>query len=147
MNDWQKRMISRSLLPLGIEVGPALAAAHRQPGEGILERLLEGEELEHALVDARVEADAALVGADRVVVLDTVAALDADVSGVVLPAHAEADHPVGLGDAAQDLLAVVGLLVGDEVEDVLGHFLHRLDELGWCGLRRSTPSIKVGKST
>ena len=38
-------------------------------------------------------------------------------------------HPVGLGDAAQDLLAVVGLLVLDEIEDVLGDFLHRLDEL------------------
>ena len=129
MKLWQKRMISRSRLALGIEVRPALAAAHRQAGERVLEGLLEGEELEHALVDARVEADAALVGPDRVVVLDAVAALDAHAAVVVLPADAEADHAVGLGDAAQDLLGVVGLLVLDEAEDVLGHFLHRLDEL------------------
>jgi hypothetical protein len=55
MNDWQKRMISRSDLPLGLKFAPALAAAHGKAGERVLERLLEGEELEHALVDARVE--------------------------------------------------------------------------------------------
>src|SRR3546814_4668148 len=38
--------------------------------------------------------------------------------------------PVGLGDAPQDLLRVIFFLVGDEVENVLRHLLHRLDELG-----------------
>src|SRR5690606_15578744 len=117
-------------LALRIEVRPALAAAHRQPGQRVLEGLLESKELEHALVDAWVEADAALVGADRVVVLHAAAALDADPAVIVLPADTEADHPVGLGYPAQDLLGVVGLLVLDEIEDVLGHLLHRLDELG-----------------
>src|SRR5581483_880175 len=84
----------------------------------------------YALVDRGVEADAALVGADRVVVLHAPAALDADAAAVVLPADPEGDDPVGLGDAAQDLLLVVFFLVGDEVEDVLGHFLHSLDEFG-----------------
>jgi hypothetical protein len=49
-------------LALGIEVGAALAAAHGQGGQGILEDLLEAEELEHAEVDGGVEAEAALVG-------------------------------------------------------------------------------------
>ena len=130
MKLWQKRITSRSLLPLGLKLDAALAAAHRQAGQRILEGLLEGEELEHAFGDAGVKADAALVGADGIVVLDPPAALDADVALVVLPAHAERDDAVGLGDAAQDLLAVIGFLLLDEVEDVLGDFLDRLAEFG-----------------
>ena len=130
MKDWQKRITSWSDLPFGIEVGAALAAAHRQAGQAVLEGLLEGEELEHALGDRGVEAQAALVGADGVVVLDPPAALDPDVAVVVLPADPEADDPVGLGHPPQDLVLVVLLLVGDEVEDVLGDLVDRLDELG-----------------
>jgi adenylate cyclase len=37
---------------------------------------------------------------------------------------------------------VVFFLVGDEVEDVLGHFLHRLDEFGLVRIARFTPSMK-----
>src|SRR3954469_23141420 len=117
-------------LALGIEIGAALAAAHRQAGQRVLEGLLESEELQDRAVDRRVEADSALIGADRIVVLDPVAALDPDIVVVGLPADPERDHPVRLGDSAQDLPAVVILLVGDEVEDVLGHFLDRLDEFG-----------------
>ena len=91
-------------LALGVEVRAALAAAHRQAGQRVLEGLLEGEELQHALGDRGVEADPALVRADRVVVLDAAAALDADIAVVVLPADAEGDDPIGLGDAAEDLL-------------------------------------------
>ena len=116
-------------LALGVEIGAALAAAHGQASQAVLEGLLEGEELEHAFGDAGVKADAALVRADGVVVLHAPAALDADVALVVLPADAEADHPVGLGNAAQDLVLVILLLVLDEVEDVLRNLLHRLDEL------------------
>ena len=59
-------------LALRVEVRAALAAAHGKRGEGVLEDLLEGEELEHAEVDARMEAQAALVGADGAVHLDAV---------------------------------------------------------------------------
>src|SRR6201999_3053731 len=45
-------------LALRVEVGAAIAPAHRQAGERVLEGLLEGEELEDRLVDAGVEADA-----------------------------------------------------------------------------------------
>ena len=54
-------------LALGVEVRAALAAAHRQRGQGVLEDLLEGQELQHAEVDRRVEAQPALVGADGAV--------------------------------------------------------------------------------
>src|SRR5690606_10925888 len=55
---------------------------------------------------------------------------------VVFPRDAERDDPVGLRYPAQDLVGVVGFLVLDATEDVLGHGLHCLDELG---LVRSAP--------
>jgi hypothetical protein len=73
-------------LALGVEVRPALAGAHRQAGQAVLEGLLEREELEHALRHRRVEPQAALVRADAVRVLDAVAAVDLDLALVVLPA-------------------------------------------------------------
>ena len=91
-------------LALGVEVGAALAAAHGQRGEGVLEDLLEGEELEDAEVDGRVEAQAALVGADGAVHLDAEAAVDLDLALVVDPGHAEHDHALGLDDALEDLV-------------------------------------------
>jgi hypothetical protein len=63
-------------LALGVEVRAALAAAHGQRGQRVLEDLLEGEELEDAEVDRGVEAQAALVGADGAVELDAEAAVD-----------------------------------------------------------------------
>jgi hypothetical protein len=117
-------------LAFGVEVRAALAAAHRKPGKAVLEGLLEGQELEHAQGHARVKADTALVGADRVVVLDPIAAVDAVVTLVVLPAYAEDYDAVGLGDAAQNLRLVVALLVVDIVEHVVGDLVDRLMELG-----------------
>ena len=130
MKLWQKRMISPSLLPLGLKLAPPLPPPIGRPVSAFLKVCSKARNLRIDLVDAGVEADAALIGADRIVVLDAVAALDADIVVVVLPADAEGDDPVGLGDAAQDLPAVIFLLVGDEVENVLGDFLHRLDEFG-----------------
>jgi hypothetical protein len=91
--------------------------------------LFEGEKLEHTQGDARVKANAALVGADRVVVLDPVATVDPVVPVVVFPAHAKDDDAVGFGDTAQDLRLVVLLLVLDVVEDVVGDLGDRLMEL------------------
>ena len=121
-------------LALRVEIGAALAAAHGKAGQGILEGLLEAEELEDRFVDRGVEADPALIGPDRIVVLDPVAALDADMIIVVLPDDAEADHPVRLGDAPQDLPAVIFLLVLDELENVLCDLGHGLDEFGLAGI-------------
>ena len=90
-------------LALGVEVRAALAAAHGQRGEGVLEDLLEGEELEHAEVDGGMEAQAALVGADGAVHLDAVAPVDLDLALVVDPGDAEHDDALGLDDALEDL--------------------------------------------
>src|SRR5690606_13568991 len=63
-------------LALRIEVRAALAAAHGQRSQGVLEDLLEGEELEYAKVHRRVEAQAALVRANGAAHLDAVATVD-----------------------------------------------------------------------
>ena len=110
-------------LALGIEVGAALAAAHGNRGQAVLEDLLEAEELEDAQVDAGVEAETALVGTDGVVELDAESALDVDLALVVLPGDAEDEDPVGLDHPLEDLLLLVlGMLLeagGQGVHDLL----------------------------
>jgi hypothetical protein len=101
MKDWQKRMISASDA-LGVEVRAALAAADRHAGQRVLEDLLEAEELDDPEVDARVEAQAALVGAERRVELHAEAAVDLHLALVVDPRHAEDDLALGLADALDD---------------------------------------------
>src|SRR5581483_1634506 len=86
----------RVALPLGIEVGAAFAAAHRQRRQTVLEDLFEGEELEDAEVDGWMKAEAAFVGAERAVHLDAEAAIDADFAAVVDPRDAKHDQPLRL---------------------------------------------------
>lgn len=89
-------------LALGIEVRTALAAAHGQGGQGILEGLLEGEEFEYAQVHRRVEAQAALVGADGAVHLDAKPAIDLDLAMIIHPRDPEGNRALRLADALQD---------------------------------------------
>ncbi len=65
-------------LALGIEIRSALAAAHGQRGQRVLEDLLKGQELQNAEIDRRMEAQPALVGTDGAVHLDAEAAIDLD---------------------------------------------------------------------
>ena len=97
-------------LALRVEVGAALAGAEGQGGQRVLERLLEREELQHPEVDRRVEAKAALVGADRARHLDAEPAFDLDLAPVVHPRDAEDDHAFGLEHPLEDLrVAVAGV--------------------------------------
>ena len=121
-------------LAVGIEVRSALAAAHRQAGERVLEDLLEAEELERRERDLRVEADTALVGADRRVELDTIAAIDMVGALVVHPGHAEHHGTLRLGDALEDSLGLVLGLGVDEGRDGLKDFLDRLEEFRLPGI-------------
>jgi len=100
-----------------VEVRTALTAADRHAREGVLEDLLKTEELDDAEVDARVEAQAALVGAEHRVELDTEAAVDLHVTGVVGPGHAEDDLALGFADALQHPPAgVLGASLHDRIE-------------------------------
>ena len=83
---------------LGIEVGAALGAADREPGQRIFEDLLKAEKFQDAEVDGRMQAQSALVRADGVVELDAVADVHAGVSLVVYPRHLELDLAVGLDE-------------------------------------------------
>ena len=94
--------------------------------EGILEDLLETEELENTEVDSGVEAETALVGTEGRVVLHTETTVDLDLALVVLPDDAELDDALGDGDDLESLLVFVvlgeeggGLEGGDELYGML----------------------------
>ena len=95
-------------LALGVEVRAALAAAHGQRGQRVLEDLLEGQELQDAQVHGGMEPQAALVRADGAVHLDAEATVDLDLAVVVDPGHAEHEHALRLDDALEHLRFAVG---------------------------------------
>ncbi len=108
--------------PLRVEVRTPLGPAHRQGGQGVLQGLLEGQELEEARAHRRMESQPALVGADRTAHLDPVTTVDVDLAGVVHPVDAEADHPIGLDEPLEDLVLDVAGVAGE-------HRLERADDL------------------
>ena len=66
--------------------------------QGILEDLLETQELQDGKIDGRVQTETALVWAEGRVELDSVAAVDLDLVLVVLPDDTELDDPLWNGD-------------------------------------------------
>jgi hypothetical protein len=86
-----------------------------------------------------MEAEAAFVRANGVVILDPPTALHTNVAVVVLPTNAEADYPIRLCDAAKDLVLVVLDLVLDEVENVFRDFLDGLMKLGLARILSANP--------
>jgi hypothetical protein len=116
--------------PPRVEVGPALATTELHAGEGVLDHLLEAEELHDAEVDRRVEPQPALVRAECAVELHAHAAVELDLAGVVLPRDAEDDLALRLAEPLQDLLlGVLGPPHQERVER-LEHLEHGLVELG-----------------
>ena len=114
-------------LALGVKVGAALGAAHRQAGKGILEDLLKAQELDNAQIHGRMEAQTALVGADGTVELDTVATVQLHLAVVIHPGHAEDDGTLGGGQPLQDRVPAVGRLIAlDNGAQRFQHFFHRL---------------------
>merc|ERR1719162_2242373 len=115
-------------LALGVEVGAALAAAHRQTGERVLEYLLEAQELKDRQVHRRVEAEAALERADGLVELGAEATVHVLDALVVDPRDAELDHALRLNNGTRRR-QVLGVRLQNRLErlDDLGD---RLDELG-----------------
>ena len=119
---------------MGVKVGAALAAAHGEGGQGVFEDLLEAEELDDGQVDRRVEAQTALVGADRGVELHTVATVDLNLAVVIDPGNAEDDDALGLDEALHEAgFFPLGVLVDDMLE-ALKDFINGLKELGLVGM-------------
>ena len=113
-------------LALRIEVRAALAAAHGQTGQAVLEALLKAEELDNRSVNRRMEAQAALVGADRGVELYAEATVDLYLALVVYPRNAEHNHALRLNDAVDDtVLLQLRTSLHDRLE-ALEHLENRL---------------------
>ncbi len=117
---------------LGVEVRAALAAADGQARERVLEDLLEAEELHDAEVDARVEAQPTLVGAEHAVVLHTETAVDVHLAAVVDPRHAEDDLPLGLAETLDEPEIEVGRVTFQHYVQRLEHLGRSLMELGFA---------------
>jgi len=115
-------------LALGVEVASSLGTAHVQAGKGILEDLLEAQELEDGQVDGGVQSETALVGTEGRVELNAVALVDVADALVIFPDNAELDDALGNGDDLESLL-VLGVLLED------GGALEGGGEL-WEGLAR-----------
>ena len=105
-----------------IEVAAALGAADALAGQGVLEDLLEAEELDDRQVHRRVEAQPALVGAEHRRELHAEAAVDLQPAGVVDPRHAEDDLALRLDEPLQDAVL-------DELRVRLEHRCDRLEHL------------------
>ena len=132
-------------LALRVEVGAALAAAHREGGEGVLEALFEAEEFDNRRVDRRVESETALVRTDRGVELDAEAAVDLDFALVVDPGDSELDEALRLDYTVEDAcLDEVGTLVGDRFEG-LEDFAYSLLEFGLVRVSLADGLIDRGK--
>ena len=124
-------------LALGVEVGAALAAAHGQGGQRVLEGLLECQELQHRQVHRGVEAQAALVGANGHAVLDAIAAVDLHGAVVVRPGHAEHHHALGFDQTLQQTLLCVARILLDERPQAFHHFRDSLQEFRLTGIAKS----------
>ena len=119
---------------LRVKVRTALAAAHRERGQRVFEDLFKAQELDDPEVNGWVKAQAALVGADGVIELDTEAAIYLNISVVIHPGDPEEDGPVRDNDPFVNLgfdkLRVPvngGLQCGQD-------FLYCLVELGLAGI-------------
>ena len=121
-------------LALGVEVRPALAPSHRQRRQRILEHLLETEELQNAEIHARMEAQAALVGADRAAELHPESAVDLHALLIVNPRHPEHDHPLRFDDALQNTGFGILLVPLQNRLQRLQHLGHRLQEFRLPGI-------------
>ena len=118
----------------GVEVRTALAAAHRQCREAVLEGLLEGEEFQDREVHRRVEPNTSFIGTDSAVHLYAVAAVDLDLALVVEPGHAEDDDALGFGDAFEHLHLAQDGVHDDVLRQRFGNLLHRLMKFGFTGV-------------
>ena len=113
----------------GVKVAAALGAAHREGGEGVLEGLLEAEELEHRRGHCLVETKTSLVGAYGAVELDAIAGIGLDLACVVDPGDAEGEYAVRLNYPFHYLGSLeFGVLVVD-ILDRLENLLHCLQIL------------------
>ena len=121
-------------LALGVEVGAALAAAHGQAGEAVLQNLLEAQKFQDGQVHRRMEPQAALVGADGGVELHPVAPVHPDAAGIIHPRDTEGHHTLRLHEPLQQGgLPVLRVAVDHQIQ-TLQHLPHGLMKLLLFGI-------------
>ena len=90
-----------------VKVRAALAAAHGQAGQAVLEGLFERKELHDARRNVLLETDSALVGPDGSVELAAVSVLRMGKPFIVLPDNAEREHPLRFHHTSEQIHLLV----------------------------------------
>ena len=133
-------------LAVGVKVRAALAAAHGQAGQAVLEHLLKAQELDDGQIHRGVEPQAALVGADGGVELHTVAAVDLHLAGVVHPGHTEHHNALRLHQTLDEPgLLILGMGGHDRLQ-AFQNLLHRLQKfllLGVAGFQALVHALQI----
>ena len=111
------------------EVTAALATAHRQCGECILESLLESQELQNAQIDRRMEAQTALIRTDSTVELHTVTDVHLHLALVVHPRYTEGDDTLRFHDALHNFCLFKFRMLVVHVLNRFQHFAYSLQVL------------------
>lgn len=83
-------------LALGVKVGTAFTAAHWQRGQAVFKDLLKAEKLDDRSADCGVETKAALVGTDCGVELNAEAAVDVELTLIVVPGNTKLNKTLWL---------------------------------------------------
>jgi hypothetical protein len=96
--------------------------------EGVLEDLLETEELQDRKVHGRVEAEASFIRSDRGVELYAVTAVDLDLAFVVQPRNTEHDRALRLNNTIEDFCCLVFRILFHERDHRFGYFMYCLKE-------------------
>jgi len=112
-------------LALRVEVGTALTTAHRKACKRVLEDLLETKELKDTKVNRRMKTETALVRSDCAVELNTVTAVNLDLTLIIYPSNSEHDLTLRLYDPLKNVLLL-------DVRTLVDDGLQRLKELMYC---------------
>src|SRR5690606_8173352 len=133
-----ERLAKAHDLPIGsapwVEIGTSFATSYRQTGQGVLESLLETQELDDSEIHGRMKAQASLVRPQCGIELHPEAARDVDFALVVYPGNAEDDLALGLAKPFDQRMLCIFRMLGDHSTDALENFDYGLVELGFAGV-------------
>ena len=121
-------------LTFGVEIGSTLGCSQRQGGQAVLEGLFKAKELQRVQRQTRGEPQPAFVGADGIVELHPVAAIDTNMTFVVFPADPETDDAIRLRHPLENAGFDVLRVVIDVGNDTVGHFMNGLVKVRLVGV-------------
>ncbi|MPM62138.1 hypothetical protein SDC9_109004 [bioreactor metagenome] len=116
-------------LPLGVEIGAALAAAHRQRSQRILENLLESEKFQDTRINRRMKPQTAFVWTDRTVELNPATDIDLNFALVIHPWNLKDDGALRNHQSFQNAIFLILWLPVQQFAQRPVYFRHALDKL------------------